>query len=504
MTKEELQRLIKVEARIMDIAHRHGLKLHPVEFDIIPPQKMFEIMAYRIPTNVGNWKFGRDYERQRTIFEHTNIGLPYEVVLNSNPARAYLMNSNTFAVQVLVMAHVIGHVAFHTMNKHHERTRGDILDYMAEVSKRVEKYEKLYGIDEVEKIVDAGHSIQFHSSPFESTETENEKRQRIYKRDKRRTIEGPKSKYADISNAGILKVDLKEDIHLYNQKLLKELELKTPVEPTEDLLRYIIDNSSILTDWNRDILEALRAEGQHYWPTMRTRYMNEGFATYWHEVIMGELFDEGTLTTEEHAQYNYANSLVQATNPMAMNPYLIGNKMWKNIVERWDKGRHGWEYDNCKNIKEKEEWDTGDMKGREMMFRTVESHTDWFFLQNYLTPELINELELYIFVRKENWESTDWVISGHEADEIRKIIVGSFAHSGVPQVEVLNGNSNNKGELVLNHKWQDVDLNSKDAVETLKHIYNLWGRAVYIETMLNGKNYAYMVDEIEVRMGTIK
>ena len=176
MTKQELQRLVKVETRIMDIANKYGLKLCPIEFDIIPPQKMFEIMAYRIPTNVSNWKYGRDYERQRTIFEHSSVGLPYEVVLNSNPARAYLMNSNTFAIQALVMAHVIGHVAFHTMNKHHDRTRGDILEYMSNISKRIDKYEKLYGIDEVEKIIDAGHSIQFHSSPFESSETENEKR----------------------------------------------------------------------------------------------------------------------------------------------------------------------------------------------------------------------------------------------------------------------------------------------------------------------------------------
>src|SRR5574340_481695 len=99
MRKSELKRLIKIEDRIYQIAREElGLEFYPVEFDIIPPQKMLEIMAYHIPTNISNWKYGRDYERERTIYDYTARGLPYEVVINANPAKAYLMNDNKFAV----------------------------------------------------------------------------------------------------------------------------------------------------------------------------------------------------------------------------------------------------------------------------------------------------------------------------------------------------------------------------------------------------------------------
>ena len=118
MDKKNLRRLIKIEDRIQQIFHEDlELTCYPIEFDIVPPQKMLEIMAYNIPTNISNWKKGRDYEIQRTIYEYSNRGLPYEVVINADPARAYLMNSNKFSVQCLVMAHVYGHCSFFTHNK---------------------------------------------------------------------------------------------------------------------------------------------------------------------------------------------------------------------------------------------------------------------------------------------------------------------------------------------------------------------------------------------------
>jgi len=167
MNPSELRRLIKIEKRINEIVKDDlGLECYPIEFDIIPPQKMLEIMAYNIPTNISNWKKGRDYERERTIYEHSNKGMPYEVVINSNPTKAYLMNNNRFAVQCLVMAHVYGHGAFFSTNKYFKNSRQDIIGIMYEASRRFLKYEHRFGMEEVEKTVDAGHALQWHSSPL--------------------------------------------------------------------------------------------------------------------------------------------------------------------------------------------------------------------------------------------------------------------------------------------------------------------------------------------------
>ena len=99
----ELERLAQFDEKIQEIARGLGLDFFPQEFDVIPAQKMLEIMAYRFPVNVSHWSFGRDYEREKTQYEY-GLGIPYEVVLNSNPSRAYLMSTNPLPVQVMVTA----------------------------------------------------------------------------------------------------------------------------------------------------------------------------------------------------------------------------------------------------------------------------------------------------------------------------------------------------------------------------------------------------------------
>jgi stage V sporulation protein R len=482
----DLQRLIKVEDRLNQLAAEYGLKYCDIEWDIIPDQKMFEIMAYRIPGNISNWKFGRDYERIRTINENMYDGLPYEVVINSDPSRAYLMKNNTFGVQCLVMAHVIGHAAFFTMNKYFEETRKDIIQVMDYAAKRYNEYEKAFGLDELEMIVDAGHALQFHSSPFD-IETEENKKKRVFEMRRRKDHNINKGEYADITKNHEDEDKVKQDIQLYNQKLWRAIRQKTPIEPCGDLLRYIIDYSTKLEDWQKDILEILRLEGQYFWPQIKTKYMNEGFATYWHQKLMGQLFKEGFLDTSTHAQYNFSNALVKAQHKLAMNPYLIGCKMWEDIVMRWDKGRHGRDWEDCNNRKERDEWDTKDMKGHEQMFRILRSYQDWFFMQNFLTIDLVEDLNLYIYVGKENPQSFDLIRTNHEADDVRNLIIASFAHSHIPEVNIVNINYEDAGKMFLKHSYAGAELQLEYAKKTLNHIYDLWGREVILETVLQKK-----------------
>jgi stage V sporulation protein R len=486
MTPSDLRRLIKAEERIAELARdKYGLEVMDIEFDVVPAQKMLEIMAYRTPTNISSWKYGRDYERMRTIHENIEAGLPYEVIINSTPPRAYLMNTNPFAVQVLVMAHVYGHVNMFTESRWFQAGRRDIMHYMAEANKRFNKYERRYGIDIVEKTVDAGHALQFHSSPFDN-ETENEKRERIFEQTKAK-IRPIETEYGDIT--GVSDTETAEvDIALRNQNIWRKLMLKTPVEPTEDLLRYIIDNSRILEDWQKDVLEVLREEGRYFWPMIRTKYMNEGWATYWHEKICWDLFVEGILNQKEHGQYNFSNALVKAMHKGQMNPYLIGSEIWKDIEERWDKGRHGMAYENCDDRKTKEEWDTGALQGKDKMFSVMRSYTDWFFMQEFLTPELIDKINLYIFKFEETMTTIDVVRTRHTAQQIRDLIINSFAHSIVPKIEVVNGNFQKKGGIVLKHAHTGVDLDMKYATETMKHIHFLWGNNVHLKTKVGDQD----------------
>ncbi len=511
MTKVELQRLIKIEDRVQRIVTEElGLKVCPIEWDVIPAQKMLEIMAYGIPTNISNWKHGRDYERIRTIYENLDSNLPYEVVIHDNPARAYLMKDNVFAVQVLVMAHVYGHVNFFTENKWFQKSRQDIVELMASAQARFNEYEKIYGIDVIEQIVDAGHALQWHSNPFE-TETENDRRLRVFEQMKMVNLPDL-SEYNDL----VKRTQPTVDTANFNIDLWKHLKLKTPVEPVEDILRYVIDNSRILEDWQKDILEIIRTTGQYYWPIIKTKQMNEGYATLIHEYVCEKLFNEGILTGSEHGQFNYSNSLVKAKSTYSMNPYLIGSEIWKDIKNRWDKGQHGQEWNECENIIVKKEWDTKEMKGWEKVKEVMHTYTDWFFLQDFLTNEMVENLELYIYVQQQTSPITiDTIVTNFNSDEIRQMIVNSFAHSGIPKIDVINGNYSENGSILLHHRFSGLPLDKQYTIATMKHIYQLWGRPVYLKTKtMKGKYITYRVplkdgqevtdSNVNTRIGTVK
>lgn len=490
MNNTELTRLKKLEQRIYEIAKEYGLIFNDIEFDVIPQEKMFEIMAYYIPGQISNWKFGRDYERNRTIYEKMGVGLPYEVVVNTNPSRAYLMKDNTLALQALIIAHVVAHVAFFTMNKYHAENDSNISSRLSLASQRFEEYESKYGVDIVERTIDAAHAIMLHSHPWLDQETEEEKFERIFERMKKRKHDRTDTEFSDFFDD-----DSKADIdrETWNHRLYMTLKKKTPIQPTEDLLRYIIDYSRNLSTWQKDILEIVRSWGMYLWPNIKTKYMNEGFATYWHEKILRQLFKEGLLNADEHAECNYSNSLVKAMNPYSMNPYLIGFEMWVDIIRRWDTGQHGTEWNEIIDHDEKINYNDGSKKGMEKMFKVLRTSNDWMFMNNFLTADLIRELKMYLYVKKSDDYSffEELVITDKKAEEIREIIIKSFSNGGIPRVFVENGNYLDKGELYLKHEHIGVDLNPEYAQRTLEHIQFLWGERCTLETLVFSKKQKF-------------
>ena len=147
MNEAELARLNQADGLIQEIAADLGLTFFPQEFDVIPAQKMLEIMAYRLPVNFSHWSFGRDYESERTKHEH-GFAVPYEVVFNSDPCRGYLMDTNPFPIQVMVMAHVYAHNDFMKNSVHFQHTRRDMITSASAAAARFRQYEEDYGQEE--------------------------------------------------------------------------------------------------------------------------------------------------------------------------------------------------------------------------------------------------------------------------------------------------------------------------------------------------------------------
>lgn len=471
--QNDMNKLLKADNHIQKIVSEFGLDCFPQEFDVIPAQKMLEIMSYHLPVNYSHWSFGRDYEKQRTQYEYSG-GIPYEVVLNANPSRAFLMRTNPYPIQVLVMAHVYGHNDFMKNNIHFGATRRDMLTSASEAASRFRKYEEDYGIVEVERLIDAAHAIQMHidtdlfSSPSETSIIE--KKSHIYK----------SSPFADLFD-----YDTSQKQKSFEEKRDEDRKKKkkNPLEPDSDLMGFIMRHSPRdYEEWELDILNVICEQSKYFSPQRKTKIMNEGWASFWHMRIMTRLFQDGFLTAEEHGFYNLYNARVIASNPISMNPYLLGVKAFQNIESRYNKGQFGsdWEKDQSPD-----KWDI-DLKvdkGLEKIFEVRRTHMDWFFLDEFLNKQIVEDAELYVYGSKQQGQFEEFKVEETNWRTIKDLIVRSFAHSGIPLIKIIDGDFGSKQELYIKHFYDGLSLEEDYTRHTIKHLYTLWERPIHLETV---------------------
>lgn len=489
MNNDEIDRLKKIEARIKEIIQEEGLCTKDIIFEIAPSEKVLEGMSYFFPENFSYWQHGRDYERNRTVYEYTGHGIPYEQVWNFEIPKAYVVETNPFALTVLTMAHVFAHVDFFLASKFLKigRDVGDIAQEAKSAALRFERYEEIYGIDALEAIMDAADSIRWHQNrdifADEAKIDEEDLRRELVARERE------KFEYRMKNTDTSIPVD---DIQLFEGRI-KRLQTKTPVQPMYDILWYIQRHSKVLKSWMEDVLSVMREQARHLAPNMKTKMLNEGWATYWHVRIMRRLFKEGLLTDDEHAVFNNYHSGVVAQQKKGLNLYRIGFKFFEDAEDRWNTGRFGREYEECDDMYKKMNWDTGVMKGREKIFEVRANFSDRMAVETFFSDEFIQEQKIYLYGSHYDKDTEDIVDIIEEKDPniIRAILKHMFSNYGTPIMRVEDGDLHGNGELLLSHRFKGVsvgiipylELNpSAWREETMKKIHFLWGKSVHLDT----------------------
>ncbi len=244
-------------------------------------------------------------------------------------------------------------------------------------------------------------------------------------------------------------------------------------KPEKDLLFYIMQNSKQLKDWQREILGIVRDEMLYFYPQLETKIMNEGWASYWHARIMREI----DLTTDEALDFAVMHSNVIQPSRLTLNPYYLGYRMWEHIEKRWNEPKKG----------DREKLGLKGGEGRSKMFEIREMENDVSFIRNYLSPDLIDELDLYIYQKVGN----TWQIVDKDCEKIRDNLVSRLFNCGYPYIMIEDGDHNKNGELFLRHYHEGVDLDVLYLERTLPHVYTLWGRTVHLAAVMDGKPAVY-------------
>ena len=443
-----LKDLMEWNEAIESKANELGLNFYPQEFEIIGFNEMLGM-----PSRYPHWSFGKSYEKNKTLYSFDLTGLPYEMVINSNPCLAYLMRENTLPLQILTMAHVYGHNDFFKNNRlFKEGTRAKLALEMFKLDGEIiREYINAPGIgyEKVERILDAAHAIRYNIG-------------RVIGRKEMTDEEIRKNRIEDykkaIENKSILDMDM-----VIEEPILD----KIPLEPYDDVVGFIIKYGK-LEEWERDIVRIVKRETEYFMPQIETKTMNEGWASYWHYNILKSLdLPEGL-----HFEFLKRHNDVVAPMLGGLNPYYVGFKMFEDIEKRY---------------------------GRDKIFEVRSMERDASFIRRYLTQELCEELNLFQYGKK----SFDYVIEEVSDEdgwkEIRDNLAFTAGLGSIPYIRVIDLNTRDL-TLTLEHVYDGRELEATYAKETLKYVQQLWGYKVRLLTKNKDNKEFYINCDVDKKI----
>ncbi len=458
----------------------YNLNCYPNQIEVITSEQMLDAYTSAgMPLSYPHWSYGEAFVKQLEAYKRGYMGLAYELVINSDPCIAYLMEENTMTMQTLVMAHAcFGHNHFFKNNYLFKQwTHPDaIIDYLAYAKKFIRECEERYGIDAVEEILDAAHSLMHHGVDK-------------YKRPPRLSAaeEEKLRKERDAYNQSQVNLIWNTIPVTKTRGAAEDDQDKFPKEPQENILYFIEKNAPRLDDWKREIIRIVRMMAQYFYPQMQTKIMNEGCATYYHYRIMNDLYNEGIVDESAMMEFYHSHSSVvwqpDVDHPgyNGINPYALGFAMMQDIERiamepeerdiEWFRGQ---------------DWvGSGDYNSA-IQFG-IANFKDESFIKQYLSPTIIEKFKMFAIMDDEN--DSELEVSGIHNKRGYKTIREALSMQNnianvIPDIQVINVDLWGDRTMTLRHNMiNGMPLNTEQTVETLQHLTSLWGYNVKLESV---------------------
>ncbi|EPE37794.1 hypothetical protein CF66_2161 [Candidatus Photodesmus katoptron] len=472
--------LRRYHKEIKRVAKHYHLDTYPNQIEIITSEQMMDTYSsIGMPINYHHWSFGKRFIQIEQEYVHGKMGLAYEIVINSNPCIAYLLEENTAAMQALIIAHACyGHNSFFKGNYLFQTwtDASSIIDYFLFAKNYITKCEEKYGVQQVESLLDSCHALMNYGVDR-------------YKRPEKISISEEKIRQEE--RTAYLQSQINELWRtlpkVKNQN--KEIKIKFPSEPQENILYFIEKHAPLLEPWQREIVRIVRKISQYFYPQKQTQVMNEGWATFWHYIIINHLYDEGLLSDKFLLEFLYNHTSVIAQPPYnshkftGINPYSLGFAMFSDIKRICEKPTN-----------EDREWfpDLAESNWLDAVHFAMHHFKDESFINQYLSPKLIRDFKLFSILDNDR---NDFIIVSAIHDElgyttIREKLAAQYNLSYLePNIQVFNADIKGNRSLTLQHIPHNKNQLDKNYTEVLKHIYRLWGFKIILEEVdENGNN----------------
>lgn len=463
------------DREIAKIAADFGLDTYPNQIEVISSEQMMDAYAsHGMPIGYHHWSYGKHFLSTETNYKRGQMGLAYEIVINSAPCIAYLMEENTMMMQALVIAHAsYGHNSFFKGN-YLFRSWTDaesIIDYLVFAKSYIAKCEQRHGVAEVEAILDSCHALMNHGvdrykRPYPVSVAEEHQRQKEREEILQQQVN-----------------DLWRTIPVKEDRRKAENVVNFPAEPEENLLYFLEKNAPLLEPWHRELVRIVRKIAQYFYPQRQTQVMNEGWATFWHYTILNTMYDRGLVDDGFMLEFlqSHANVLFQpgfdSDYYSGINPYTLGFAMMTDIRRI------------CENPDDEDRRWFPDIAGTDWIQTldfAMRNFKDESFIQQYLSPKVIRELKLFAVLDDDREESVE--ISAIHDDAGYQLIRQKLANQynlgdREPNIQVVKVDRRGDRALYLQHSQHRRRPLGDDTEEVMKHLHRLWGFDVHMESV---------------------
>lgn len=463
------------------IARDFKLDTYPNQIEIITAEQMMDSYAsIGMPIGYHHWSYGKHFVAVEQRYKRGQMGLAYELVINSNPCIAYLMEENSIAMQALVIAHACyGHNSFFKNNYLFRMwTSADaIIDYLVFAKHYVSQCEEQYGIDAVEAILDACHALmnygvdRYRHPPILSLQEE-----KIRQQNREIYLESQVN-------------ELWRTIPHAQEQKNPQSKPRFPHEPQENILYFIEKNAPLLKPWERELVRIVRKLAQYFYPQGQTKIMNEGWACFWHHTLLNALYDEGLVTDELMLEVlqSHTNVVMQPAynhpNYQGINPYALGYQMMQDIKRI------------CESPTEEDKsWFPylAHTNWLSSLDKAMRNFKDESFIAQFLSPHLMRDFKLFQIVDDD--QAPEMIVDAiHDElgyQTLRETLSKQYNLGYLePDIQVYSVNIEGDRTLTLHHYQKDRIPLASSSQEVLKHLYQLWKFPIELVT-INDKGEA--------------
>lgn len=481
-------------------ARSEGLSFQGESLEYIVTNRDFLQLSPKtmIPTLYDYWVQDVEVLREQGQYELYPSN-PYETVINTRPPISFYNDNNPDWLNVMIFYHVIGHIDFFQNNLFFRHTweydfagkalsdkrliaklrseKGRWVDYIIEFSKSIDNlvgYFDLLSDLSAERGKSRLSMLDFYFDSFlqelpdssiagyvSEIESYNSFIKEHPEDGEKLFLDGVKNRHAEFES--------------YYEKALKEKRDSGRL----DLLQFLMDNSEFLrreeNKWMKTVMEVIRTTSLYFQPQIRTKILNEGWASYWHE----ELFLKDDRIKGHEVEFAIVNAKVTSMPRVGLNPYALGMRLFSYLKSQADKGRISFNFNRISDQFKRRKYDTKVGTGKEFIFAVREDFSDSMFINAFVDQDFVDQYKLFVVEKRLNRERMTWeyYIKSKRAADYKNMVADSLYH---PPSVVINVDENNT--LILNHLFEKKPLVREYLEATLMGVEFLWGGKVCLYT----------------------